>query len=99
MIAQGQGTFQEGPSGLSTKERDDAYHAVIHLGGNWRIILCKDRLQWIIQHAKKVGTESRWCAVSYVTSQTALIRLWTAKTGLSANALIQKLERRKGSAL
>ena len=68
-------------SGLSTSERDDNYHAVIHCDGNWRIIICKDRIQWIIQRGKKTGTERRWRGDSYITCKMALMRLWADKTG------------------
>lgn len=78
---------QESPSGLSTKERDDAYHAVVHMAGNWRIIICKGQLQWIIQRAKKAGTERRWYGVSYVTSKRTLIDLWSHKTDSSTQPL------------
>lgn len=82
MTAQSHNTFQEGPTGLSTRERDDNYQAVVHRHGSWRVIICKDGIQWIIQRAKKAGTERRWHAVSYVTSRFALMRLWSSLTGV-----------------
>lgn len=60
-------TYQGSSSERTTKERDDNYHAVIHRDGNWRIIVCNDRIQWIIQRGKKAGTERRWRGDSYVT--------------------------------
>ncbi len=77
----------EGPQGLSPRERDDDYRAIIHQHENWRVIVCKDSIQWIIQRAKKVGTERRWHGVSYVTTKQSLIALWSAKARTSAPAL------------
>ena len=87
MIVCTQHAKQESPSGLSTKERGDDYRSVLWVCGKWRVIVCKGNLQWIIQRAKKAGTERRWHGVSYLTSKTSLMALWAVKTGGSGQSL------------
>ena len=51
----------------SHRERDDNYNKVIiQLAPRWRIIECKNALQWIIQHrAAKPLNQGHWLGVSY----------------------------------
>lgn len=57
-------------------ETAEAYrHVITHLG-RYRVIVCKDGMQWIIQRSEK-GTMGRvWRGVRCVTCKTALNRLW-----------------------
>jgi hypothetical protein len=64
-------------SHLSHRETDDRYHGVIARHGRFRIVVCKDGIQWIVQR-KKSGAGGRWEALGYFTTQKALLRLWTA---------------------
>ena len=71
----------------SHRERDDNYRNVIlHTLPRWRIILCKDANQWIVQ---KRSTEplnrGHWLGVSYVVSRDRLIELSTT-LGLLSDA-------------
>lgn len=58
-------------------ETSDTYSAVVaRLDENWRVIICKDRLQWILQRrdAERSG-QKRWRAVGYFLTREALIRV------------------------
>lgn len=61
----------------SPNERDDAYFkTVVLLAEGWRVIECKDGLQWVLQRRKAAGGHrAHWRGVSYCTSREALIRL------------------------
>ena len=64
-------------SQLVHKERDDEYREVIvQLKPRWRVIVCKDYLQWIIQkRTAEPLHRGVWCGQSYVTGRNSLIRL------------------------
>ena len=60
----------------SHRERDNDYRAVVaRLNGSWRVIECKDRIQWILQCAdgKRHG-QTRWTGRSYCRTRQVLIR-------------------------
>ena len=72
----------------SHKESDDNYHDVIaQLAPRWRVIVCKDYLQWIIQkRTAEPLHRGVWRSQSYVTSRNSLIRL-CASLGLLSDPL------------
>ena len=61
----------------SHRERDDSYSKVIiQLAPRWRIIECRNALQWIIQHrSAKLLNRGHWLGVSYHTSRNKLIEV------------------------
>ena len=61
----------------SHRERDDNYSKVIiQLTPRWRIIECRNALQWIIQHrSAKLLNRGHWLGVSYHTSKNKLIEV------------------------
>lgn len=67
----------------SHRERDDNYQSVIvQLDPRWRIIECRDAIQWIIQKRSAEPSHSgEWRGNSYVTDRDALIEL-SVKRGL-----------------
>ena len=67
----------------SHRERDDNYQGVIvQLAPRWRIIECRDAIQWIIQKRSAEPSHSgEWRGDSYVVSRDALIEL-SVKRGL-----------------
>jgi len=67
----------------SHRERDDNYRSVIvQLASRWRIIECRDVIQWIIQKRSAEPSHSgEWRGDSYVTDRDALIEL-SVKRGL-----------------
>lgn len=63
-------------------ETADAYSRIVaRLCDGWRVIVCKDDLQWILQRRKKGGAERPWRAVGYCRTRKALIRLCAASCG------------------
>jgi hypothetical protein len=62
---------------LDHRETSDRYLGEIHRQGQYRVILCKDGIQWIIQRQKS-GPGAAWRALSYRTSRDALLRLWAS---------------------
>ena len=77
----------------SHRERDDNYNKVIiQLAPRWRIIECKNALQWIIQHrATKPLNQGYWLGVSYITTRNKLIEVSTALNLLSDASMRGKL--------
>ena len=69
----------------SHRERDDSYSKVIiQLAPRWRIIECRNALQWIIQHrSSKLLNRGHWLSVSYHTSRNKLIEVSTRLNLLS----------------
>ena len=55
-------------------ERDDAYRYVVaQLAPRWRVIVCKDGIQWILQR-KEASHGGPWRGVSYHTNRDRLLR-------------------------
>ena len=63
----------------SHRERDDNYQGVIvQLAPRWRIIECRDAIQWIIQkRSAEPLNPGYWLGASYVTDRNKLIELST----------------------
>jgi len=72
-------------NGHSHRERDDNYSKVIiRLAPRWRIIECRNALQWILQHrSSKLLNRGHWFGVSYHTSRNKLIEVSTGLNLLS----------------
>ena len=64
----------------SHRERDDNYqHVIVQLDPRWRIIECRDAIQWIIQkRSAEPLNPGYWLGASYVTDRNKLIELSTA---------------------
>ena len=79
------------PSG---KENEDNYHDVVaQLDPRWRVIVCKDYLQWIIQkRTAEPLHRGEWRGQSYVTSRNSLIRLCASLGLLSDHAVRVNLD-------
>ena len=69
----------------SHRERDENYSKVIiQPAPRWRIIECRNALQWIIQHrSSKLLNRGHWLGVSYLTSRNKLIEVSTGLNLLS----------------
>jgi len=56
------------------RERDDNYaHVIANPSPRWRIIMCRDGMQWIIQK-KEASHEGPWRAEGYYTRRESLIK-------------------------
>ena len=60
-----------------TSEEADDYHAIVaQLSDDWRVIVCRAGVQWIVQHrAGQRHGRSRWVGRSYCRTREALNRL------------------------
>jgi len=78
----------------SHRESDDNYHNVIvQLAPRWRVIVCKDYLQWIIQkRTAEPLHRGEWRGQSYVTSRNSLIGLCASLELLSDDNARDRLE-------
>lgn len=56
----------------ATSETSDCYRRVIVRSGHWRIIRCKDDLQFIVQRRQAGSAKFPWRACAYVVRETAL---------------------------
>lgn len=66
------------------QETADNYQSVAAcLNSTWRIIRCRDDIQWILQRRKNGGAERPWRAVAYCCTLKALFRLCASCCGLS----------------
>lgn len=61
---------------MSRRESDDDYGAIVcRLNDRWRVIECRDAIQWILQKcASAAGTHAgaRWTSRSYCRTREAL---------------------------
>lgn len=58
------------------QETADTYWRItVILSASWRIIECRDSIQWILQRRKKGGAERPWRAVGYFRTRKALTRV------------------------
>jgi hypothetical protein len=77
----------------SHRETDDNYlHVVARLNDHYRVIRCKDDLQWIIQ--KRDGFKNgqpRWTARSYCVEPATINRLVIKHCGIVDAAELQKV--------
>jgi hypothetical protein len=83
-------------SPLDRRESSDTYFAEIVRDGPYRVILCRDGIQWIIQRrttASGNASGDRWVAEHYLTTRSALARLWQAKDGVVSPLLLALPER------
>lgn len=60
---------------------DDTDKLVATLAPGWRVIECRDALQWIVQRRKRGGAERPWRAVHYCRTRVALMRLCASSVG------------------
>jgi hypothetical protein len=61
----------------SHRESDDGYRAVVaHLNERWRVIVCRDGMQWVLQYRASTKTARRveWKGRSYCRTRECLLR-------------------------
>ena len=70
------------PSG-SHRESDDDYAGVLHRLDRWRVAICRDRLQHLLQRRRpgNPGVGTAWDSVAYCVTLAALLRHWRRDTG------------------
>jgi hypothetical protein len=72
----------------SPRERDDGYrHVVVQLNDRWRVISCKDGLQWILQRRDAAKPHRAvWRGKRYHATREGLIASCVALAGLLESA-------------
>ena len=81
----------------SPRESDDHYHTVIFQIDGWRVIVCCDGIQWIIQRRRRSGRRRvEWKSRAYLTTRDVLIREWRRHTGDDGAFLSASLPERIG---
>ena len=82
---------------LSRRESDAGYAGVLAwLNARWRVIVCRDGIQWILQRHKRPGSVSgaQWTGEKYHRTRERLIRSCHAlarEISASALAILQAL--------
>lgn len=79
---------------------DDYQHVVVRLNARWRVIECRDGIQWILQQGKSSGHGTAWRGRSYFRTRQALIRAcarYAAEMEPSAHAILDALPGRIGN--
>ena len=67
------------------RERDDAYiGAIVQFAPRWRLVLCKDQIQWIIQK-KESSHRGFWRGKQYMTSKESVFEA-CGRLGLLSDA-------------
>ena len=73
------------------RERDDGYKSVVaQLTTRWRVIVCKDGMQWIVQQ-KEASHGGPWRGMSYHTNRDGLLRA-CGRVGALSNDVLEALE-------
>ncbi len=65
-------------------ESDDPYPAVARLNARWRVVVCRDGIQWILQRRHGLGdpeSSVRTVWNGRGRSKTALLRCWREHAG------------------
>lgn len=61
-----------------SEQADDYPYVVLQQGNHFRIIRCRDGIQWIIQTRSKTLASTRWRPKAYCRSKRALVRRMAA---------------------
>jgi hypothetical protein len=70
------------PAPDTGKESADSYGRVIaRLNSRWRIIACRDGIQWILQQGKSSGHGTAWRGRSYCRTKIGLMRVCAHHVG------------------
>lgn len=61
------------------KESRDAYGRVVYQEGRYRVALCRDGMQWLLQRRRKHET-APWSSLRFCVTREALCRDWREVT-------------------
>lgn len=67
-----------------TAEASDSYKSEVTRSGRYRIALCKDGIQWLLQkqdQSNPRGKPGRWRSFRYYATRSVLVRDWHRITG------------------
>jgi len=75
---------------ISHRERDDAYYrTIVQFSLRWRLILCKDQIQWIIQK-KESSHRGFWRGKQYLTCKDSVLEA-SGRLGLLCDESIKAI--------
>ena len=83
------------------REASDCYRGEIYRAGIWRIVVCRDAIQLILQRRTRAASPdgARWEGCHYFRKRDTALRLWRAVTGkdcaVLAAILPEKFNRQK----
>lgn len=85
-----------GAHSTSHRESDDRYAGALYTDGRWRVAVCRDGTQFLLQRQRlrKSGVGGAWDSLRYCMTRAALIRDWHALTGDLGLVLIDLLPER-----
>lgn len=66
---------RKSPSGQKQETSDNYAGVIAVLSDGWRVIICKDGIQWILQRRKKGGAQRPWRGQGYFRTRRALLRV------------------------
>lgn len=84
--------INETGAGRHHETADDYVGAIARLNATWRVVLCRDGIQWILQRRKKGGGDWPWRAMHYCQTRKALIRFTATLCGRVAPAALAILD-------
>ena len=76
---------------LDHREASVRYRGEVHRVGHWRVVVCKDGIQAVVQRQRGGATGAagaRWEAVGSFATRAALLRLWRQVSGDDGAALL-----------
>ena len=78
---------------ISHREREDGYIAtVVQFNQRWRLVLCKDQMQWIIQK-KESSRRGDWRGKLYLTCKDSVLKA-SGSLGLLSDPEVEATLRR-----
>ena len=78
---------------ISHREREDGYIAtVVQFSERWRLIHCKDQMQWIIQK-KESSRRGDWRGLKYLTCKDSVLKA-SVRLGLLCDPEVEATLRR-----
>jgi hypothetical protein len=82
-------TLTDGSTPLDHRESSDTYQGELLRLGDWRVAICRDRIQWLLQRRRpgKAGVGAAWDSLGFARTRAALLRLWRAHTGEDGSEL------------
>lgn len=77
------------------RETRDAYRGELFRHGRYRVAMCKDGIQWLLQHQRAHFPPGRaaWDTLAYCQTRKALSRLYRTHSGQDAPELARLPER------
>jgi hypothetical protein len=74
--------LKPGKRASASESRDDYPNVLFCLSPSWRVIVCRDGIQWILQHRRSPTKLNTWEGTNYNTSRLGLERNIRNKVGV-----------------